>query len=233
MMTGLVFDIDDTLYSRQDLFVKAAENVLGITVEDPREFVRSFYAKSDLNTAELEAGLISTRECNGWRFEETYKELGMAFAPGDGERTADEYLKLQSHMSLRQDMIEVLDKLRGNPSVKLAVLTAGESRHQWNKVDMLGLTTWIPRENIIVAGDVGVSKPDEKIFRLMEERLGLQSSDMWMIGDSYKHDISGALNAGWHALWLNRRGITVDGPMPDIEVLTDEELIGKLREEFL
>ena len=54
-----------------------------------------------------------------------------------------------------------------------------------------------------------------------------------MIGDSYKHDISGALNAGWHALWLNRRGITVDGPMPDIEVLTDEELIGKLKEEFL
>ena len=52
-MTGLVFDIDDTLYSRQDLFVKAAESVLGVNVEDPREFVRIFYAKSDLNTAEL------------------------------------------------------------------------------------------------------------------------------------------------------------------------------------
>ena len=78
-MTGIVFDIDDTLYGRQDLFVKAAENVLGISVSDPREFVRVFYAKSDLNTAELEAGLITTRECNGWRFEETYKELGISF----------------------------------------------------------------------------------------------------------------------------------------------------------
>lgn len=231
-MTGLVFDIDDTLYSRQDLFVKAAQNVLGVSVDAPGEFVRIFYAKSDLNTAELEAGLISTRDCNGWRFEETYKELGMAFAPGDGVRTADEYLKLQSHMSLSPDMIEALDKLRGNPGVKLAVLTAGESRHQWNKVDMLGLTGWIPRENIIVAGDVGVSKPDVKIFRIVEERLGLKPSDMWMIGDSYKHDIRGASDAGWHALWLNRRGIAADDSGLVTEVKTDEELVSVLIREF-
>ena len=232
-MTGIVFDIDDTLYGRQDLFVKAAENVLCISVSDPREFVRVFYAKSDLNTAELEAGLITTRECNGWRFEETYKELGLCFNPGDGVLAADEYLELQSHMSLSPSMREVLSLLSVKPGISLGVLTAGESAHQWNKVNMLGLCSWIPRENIIVAGDVGVSKPDVKIFRMMEERLGLEPSDMWMIGDSYKHDISGALNASWHAVWLNRRGIIADGFAPDFEVLDDEDLAGTLRREFL
>ena len=232
-MTGLVFDIDDTLYSRQDLFVKAAESVLGVNVEDPREFVRIFYAKSDLNTAELEAGLITTRECNGWRFEETFIEMGLPFAPGDGVLAADAYLELQSHMSLTEDMKALLSALASREDILLGVLTAGESAHQWNKVDMLGLCTWIPRANIIVAGDVGVSKPDVKIFRLMEERLGLEASDMWMIGDSYKHDIKGAIDAGWHAVWLNRRSISVDGPMPDFEVLDDEDLVGTLRREFL
>lgn len=232
MMRGLVFDIDDTLYSRQDLFVKAAENVLGLRVESPSEFVRIFYAKSDLNTAALEAGTITTRECNGWRFEETYKELGLPFVYGDGVKAADEYLELQSHMSLRPDMIDVLNKLRDNPDVKLAVLTAGESRHQWNKVDMLGLDRWIPRENVIVAGDVGVSKPDVKIFRIVEERLGLDASDIWMIGDSYKHDIRGALDAGWHALWLNRRGLDGIDADPDITVGTDAELVNALIREF-
>ena len=232
-MTGIVFDIDDTLYGRQDLFVKAAENVLGISVSDPREFVRVFYAKSDLNTAELEAGLITTRECNGWRFEETYKELGISFREGDGVKTADAYLELQSHMSLSPSMRDVLSLLSEKPGISLGVLTAGESSHQWNKVNMLGLCSWIPRENISVAGDVGVSKPDVKIFRMMEERLGLEPSDMWMIGDSYKHDISGALNASWHAIWLNRRGIIADGFAPDFEVLDDEDLAGTLRREFL
>ena len=125
-MKGLIFDIDDTLYSRQDLFVKAAENVRGISVSDPREFVRVFYAKSDLNTAELEAGLITTRECNGRRFEETYKELGISFREGDGVKTADAYLELQSHMSLSPSMRGVLTKLSEEPGISLGVLTAGE-----------------------------------------------------------------------------------------------------------
>ena len=107
-MTGLVFDIDDTLYSRQDLFVKAAQNVLGVHVDEQREFVRIFYAKSDLNTAELEAGLITTRECNGWRFEETFREMGLSFNSGDGVLCADAYLELQSHMSLTDEMKDLL-----------------------------------------------------------------------------------------------------------------------------
>ena len=222
-----------TLYSRQDLFVEAAREVTGSFIADASEFVRVFYAKSDLNTAELEAGLITTRECNGWRFEETYKELGISFREGDGVKTADAYLELQSHMSLSPSMRDVLSLLSEKPGISLGVLTAGESSHQWNKVNMLGLCSWIPRENIIVAGDVGVSKPDVKIFRMMEERLGLEPSDMWMIGDSYKHDISGALNASWHAVWLNRRGIIADGFAPDFEVLDDEDLAGTLRREFL
>lgn len=232
-MTGIIFDIDDTLYSRQDLFVKAAENVLGISVSDPREFVRIFYAKSDLNTAELEAGKISTRDCNGWRFEETYKELGISFREGDGVLTADEYLELQSHMCLTEEMKALLTDLQRKNDIVLGVLTAGESVHQWNKVNMLGLTEWIPRENVIVAGDVGVSKPDVKIFRIVDDRLGLGPSDIWMIGDSYKHDISGALDAGWHAMWLNRRGLAVDGASPDIEVRDDSDLVAALRREFL
>ena len=232
-MKGLIFDIDDTLYSRQDLFVEAAREVTGSFIADASEFVRVFYAKSDLNTAELEAGLITTRECNGWRFEETYKELGISFREGDGVKTADAYLELQSHMSLSPSMRDVLTKLSEEPGISLGVLTAGESSHQWNKVNMLGLCSWIPRENIIVAGDVGVSKPNVKIFRMMEERLGLEPSDMWMIGDSYKHDIRGSLNASWHAVWLNRRGIIADGFAPDFEVLDDEDLADTLRREFL
>ena len=33
-MRGIVFDIDDTLYCRQDMLVRAAETVLGVKVPD-------------------------------------------------------------------------------------------------------------------------------------------------------------------------------------------------------
>ena len=231
-MTGIVFDIDDTLYCRQDMLVQAAETVLGVKVPDWREFIRIFYEKSDINMAQLESGEVSTRDTNGWRYNETFRLLGLPYEPKDGGRAADAYLELQSHMVISDSLASVLDKLASDPSIKLAILTAGESKHQWNKVDMLGLDRWFDRSSVIVTGDTPYTKPDVELFRMMEERLGLSPSDLWMIGDNYDKDIAGAIKAGWHTLWINRRGLPAPESLPDISVLTDSEFVASLEKEF-
>lgn len=223
-MRGIVFDIDDTLYCRQDLLVKAAENVLGVRIDDWREFIRIFYEKSDVNMAELESGEITTREINGWRYNETFRLLGLPYKSSDGCEAADVYLELQSHMALSEDMKKVLDAFAADPGTKLAILTAGESKHQWHKVDMLGLDRWFDRANILVTGDTGFSKPDVRLCRMIEERLQLKPEELWMIGDNYDKDITAALDAGWHSVWINRRGLPDPSRMPDIEVITDKGL---------
>jgi putative hydrolase of the HAD superfamily len=231
-MTGIVFDIDDTLYCRQDMLVKAAEIVLGVKVPDWREFIRIFYEKSDLNMAQLESGEVSTRDTNGWRYNETFRLLGLPYEPKDGGRAADAYIELQSHMSISRDLACALDKLASNPDLKLAILTAGESKHQWNKVDMLGLDRWFDRSMILVTGDTPYTKPDLELYRMMEKCLGLSPSDLWMIGDNYDKDIAGAITSGWHSLWLNRRGIPDPDALPDITVLNDDEFVSALAKEF-
>ena len=258
-MTGIVFDIDDTLYCRQDMLVQAAETVLGVKVPDWREFIRIFYEKSDLNMAQLESGEVSTRDTNGWRYNETFRLLGLPYEPKDGERAADAYLELQSHMFISDELASVLDKLTRDPEIKLAILTAGESKHQGNKVDMLGLDRWFDRElilvtgdtpytkpdvdmlgldrwfdrsSVIVTGDTPYTKPDVELFRMMEERLGLSPSDLWMVGDNYDKDISGAIKAGWHSLWINRRRLPAPKALPDISVLNDAEFVEALEKEF-
>ena len=231
-MRGIVFDIDDTLYCRQDMLVQAAENVLGVKIPDWREFIRIFYEKSDVNMAQLESGEVSTRDTNGWRYNETFHLLGLPYEPRDGGRAADAYLELQSHMYISDGLATVLDKLASDPSLKLAILTAGESKHQWNKVDMLGLDRWFDRELILVTGDTPYTKPDVELFRMMESRLGLSPSDLWMIGDNYDKDIAGAIAAGWHSLWINRRGLPAPDALPDITVLNDDEFVSALAKEF-
>lgn len=228
-MTGIVFDIDDTLYVRQDMIVAAAEDALGIKVSDPKEFIDIYYAKSDINMDALESGRIKTRDINGWRYEETFRILELPFKAGDGVLTADRYIELQSHMALSRDMKEVLDAFRNDPAIRLAVLTSGKSSHQWKKVEMLGLLNWFDKDNIIVTGDAGISKPDVRLCRIIEEKLDLSPSDIWMIGDSYKHDITGAVESGWHSVWINRRGIRSPDIKADIEVASDEELIKALK----
>ena len=231
-MRGIVFDIDDTLYCRQDMLVKAAEIVLDVRVPDWREFIRIFYEKSDLNMAQLESGEVSTRDTNGWRYNETFRILGLPYEQQDGGRAADAYLELQSHMYISDELSSVLDKLASDPSIKLAILTAGESKHQWNKVDMLGLDRWFDRSMILVTGDTPYTKPDLELYRMMETRLGLSASDLWMIGDNYDKDIKGAIDSGWHTLWLNRRGLPDPEVLPDIAVLTDDSFIEALAKEF-
>ena len=231
-MRGIVFDIDDTLYCRQDMLVQAAENVLGVKVPDWREFIRIFYEKSDVNMAQLESGEVSTRDTNGWRYNETFRLLGLPYKPQDGGRAADAYLELQSHMYISDGLAAVLDRMAASPDLKLAILTAGESKHQWNKVDMLGLDRWFDRELILVTGDTPYTKPDVELFRMMESRLGISPSDLWMIGDNYDKDIAGAIAAGWHSLWINRRGLPAPDALPDITVLNDDEFTSALAKEF-
>jgi putative hydrolase of the HAD superfamily len=231
-MLGLVFDIDDTLYCRQDMLVKAAETVLGTSVDDPLHFIKIFYDKSDINMKDLESGKITTREINGWRYEETFKALSLPFKDGDGVLSADAYLELQSHMALSENMIDTLNALSDDPGIRLAVLTAGESEHQRHKVDMLGLDRWFDRENVIVSGETGFSKPDVRLCRTVEEKLGLKPDELWMIGDSYKHDITGAMDSGWHTIWINRRFLPKPDRLPDFEVTSDKELTDLLTSEF-
>ena len=231
-MRGIVFDIDDTLYCRQDMLVQAAETVLGVKVPDWPKFISIFYEKSDLNMAQLESGEVSTRDTNGWRYNETFRILGLPYEQQDGGRAADAYLELQSHMYISDELSSVLDKLASDPSIKLAILTAGESKHQWNKVDMLGLDRWFDRSMILVTGDTPYTKPDLELYRMMETRLGLSASDLWMIGDNYDKDIKGAIDSGWHTLWLNRRGLPDPEVLPDIAVLTDDSFIEALAKEF-
>ena len=228
-MKGIVFDIDDTLYCRQDMLVKAAETVLGVKIPDWREFIRIYYEKSDVNMEALESGEVSTRETNGWRYNETFRLLGLPYKPEDGCLAADAYLELQSHMALSEDMKKVLDAFAADPEIKLAILTAGESKHQWHKVDMLGLDRWFDRADIIVTGDTPYSKPEIELLRMMESRLGLSPSEIWMIGDNYDKDIAPAIKAGWHSIWIDRRNLPDPDAMPDLKVTNNTELVNSLK----
>ena len=110
-MRGIVFDIDDTLYCRQTMLIRAAEIVLGVQITDWQEFMRVYYEKSDVNMQMLESGEVSTHDINGWRYNETFRHLGLPYKPEDGGQAADTYLELQTHMEVSDDMAKVLDIL--------------------------------------------------------------------------------------------------------------------------
>lgn len=71
----------------------------------------------------------------------------------------------------------------------------------------------------------GARKPDRAFFLKLEQRLAVPRSELVMVGDSYISDISGAVQAGWRAVWYNRAGKAEPGLSPlhsaEITSMTD------------
>lgn len=87
-----------------------------------------------------------------------------------------------------------------------AIITNGPADMQWAAIHKVGIKDYF--KTFIVSGDaeVGIRKPNLKIFRLACERLGVLPEATLMIGDNFEADIQGAMKAGLQALHIG--GIT-------------------------
>jgi putative hydrolase of the HAD superfamily len=60
---------------------------------------------------------------------------------------------------------------------------------------------------VIDSGDVGVMKPDPRIFRIALEALGVEPEQAWYIGDMPAFDVVGARAAGLRAFVIDPLGL--------------------------
>ena len=59
---------------------------------------------------------------------------------------------------------------------------------------------------ILPSAEVGAEKPDEAIFRLALQRLGLRPEEVAHVGDQYETDVIGARAVGITPILLDREG---------------------------
>ena len=119
------------------------------------------------------------------------------------------------------DTEPVLKRLR--EAFRLGLLTNGAPDIQREKIDKSGLEPYF--ETIIVSGELGIGKPDKRIFGMVLDRLGVTAGETVIVGDSLRSDIAGAKGAGLTAIWMNRLKKVNEGPaQPDAEVHDMEEL---------
>jgi putative hydrolase of the HAD superfamily len=79
---------------------------------------------------------------------------------------------------------------------------------------------------IIISAEVGVGKPDPRIFEVALDAIGAAAHATVVIGDSVARDVAGARNAGMRSIWIDR-GQTwsrADEPIPDARILALSEI---------
>jgi putative hydrolase of the HAD superfamily len=100
------------------------------------------------------------------------------------------------------DAAPALDALAGRYA--LALVTNGASCLQREKLAASGLADRF--DAVIVGGDVGVGKPDRRIFERALEAVSATADEAVMVGNNLAKDVEGALAAGVRAIWVNREG---------------------------
>jgi len=76
---------------------------------------------------------------------------------------------------------------------------------------------------IIVSAEVGIAKPDRRIFDLLAKKVNLPRHRLLYVGDHIGDDIEGAQSAGLDAVLIDRRNHHPNAPCPRISSLTELE----------
>jgi putative hydrolase of the HAD superfamily len=73
-----------------------------------------------------------------------------------------------------------------------------------NRPDLIGLGHVF--RFVVMSQDHGVAKPDPRIFEIAVNEAGCAAHEVLHVGDDVGHDVVGAVNAGFRAVWVNRNG---------------------------
>jgi putative hydrolase of the HAD superfamily len=98
--------------------------------------------------------------------------------------------------------LDALARLRARAPA-LGLVTNGAAAAQRAKIERFELAPFF--DVIAVEGEVGVGKPDARVFAHALGALGAAPERALMAGDNYECDVLGALGAGLHAAWIDRR----------------------------
>lgn len=72
--------------------------------------------------------------------------------------------------------------------------------HRLEKAGLLGMF-----QDVYVSDEIGYEKPDRRFFDVCLQRSGVNKEEALMIGDGKLTDIEGAMGAGWHACWFDKK----------------------------
>lgn len=251
MITTIFFDLDDTLLwdkkSIKTAFEETCKKVSGVdgalleaaVREEATQLYQSYstYPFTQMIGINPFEGLWGTFDDPGEDFQTMHQLIqnyqiaswtkGLLACgindPELGEKLAQTFvIERKKYPIVYSDTYPVLDKLKDN--YQLLLLTNGSPSLQQTK---LTITPEIAAyfDHIIISGDVGVGKPDPKIFDYALNKAQVAAEQVVMIGDNLMTDILGANRTGIQNIWINHHQQTITDVQPTFEVASLKEIL--------
>ncbi|KZX15386.1 TIGR02253 family HAD-type hydrolase [Methanobrevibacter filiformis] len=191
------FDIDDTLLDTSN-FAKIAreaainamvDNGLDLTNEEAYNLLKEIIAQKGSNYDKHFN--VLTKTVYG---EENYKLIASGMITYHNVKFA----LLRPFPRTNEVLIHLKTK-----GYKLAVISNGITIKQWEKLVRMNLHPFF--DKIITSEEVGFEKPNKRIFEEALNAMNCSSENSIMIGNKFKEDAMGGVNAGMSSILVNSK----------------------------
>jgi putative hydrolase of the HAD superfamily len=232
-LAAVLFDLDDTLHDDTLAYRSAAQHVAR-DVAAEREVDAETLLAAYIGLAESFWKNLSSAQFGkplaGVRATMWAGALGAVGLADDAlaQRCSSAYNGYRKgYLQLWPGALELLQNLRA-AGHKLGLITNGFAETHREKIALLKLEDAF--DEIFIADEIGLLKPDPRLFTLACERLGIAPGASAMVGDRYERDIRGAHALGMFTVWVNVRDERVPsgGPVPHATVKAIAEVEGVL-----
>lgn len=195
----ILFDADNTLFD----YDAAEGGALSSTFEEMGrpltvEHRATYREINHQNWQAYERGEITQVVLRTRRFAQFLAALGLSEAP---EQVSQRYLyHLGNRTDLVEGALELVQVLAGR--VGMMIITNGLKDVQRSRMGQSEIGHYF--SDIVISEEVGVAKPDGRIFDVAFDLMGQPAkADVLIVGDSLSSDMQGGLNYGIDTCWFN------------------------------
>lgn len=198
MTKGIIFDLDDTLYSEKE-YIKSGHRAI------------AKYLKVDDAEAEL------------WNYFENGKPAIDCYLKKNGMINEKEnciriYREHMPDIHLYEGVEKLIRELQ-NKGIRVGIITDGRINGQRNKIKALGLDKFIRKSDIIITDELGgkqFRKPCDIAFRIMVLRWKLPVEEIIYVGDNVKKDSQAPQRIGMRYLYFRNSDGLYDFPIANM-----------------
>jgi HAD superfamily hydrolase (TIGR01549 family) len=198
---GLIFDLDNTLYSYTECHNFALEKCINYIINITNYSYKQIIDVYNQISRELKIELQNTASSHNKSiyFKKIIEKLEIDyshFSHINDIYWSNFYEKIKPYDYVKE-FLEWNCKL----NIKIGIITDYETEYQIIKLEKLGILKYV--DHIITSEEVGVEKPDSKIFYKMLDVMNLSSDSLILFGDNYDKDILGAVKFNILTYWIN------------------------------
>jgi len=233
-LKGIFFDVDDTLYSTSEFSELARSQALDAMI------AAGLGIDKQVLQVELEEVISEFTSNYEHHFDKLLLRIPKRFYRGVNPAVIVAAGVIAYHetkirrLAPYEDAVEVLRLLSKTPLV-LGIITEGLEVKQAEKLVRMRVTQFLSPGAIFISNQIGISKPNPKLYQRVCSDLNLKPSETMYVGDNPLHDIDPPNQIGMRTVRMRRGGkhYHAEGlTQPHREVQNFWDLLDYLRQEL-